>query len=47
MAGADMVVVEFAPRRFARGMGAYTSESGIYNRQTAIARSINADTTCG
>jgi hypothetical protein len=28
----------------ARGMGAYATGAGIYNRQTAIARSINADT---
>jgi len=28
----------------ARGLGAYATGAGIYNRQTAIARSINADT---
>ncbi len=28
----------------ARGMGAYAAGAGVYNQQTAVARSINADT---
>ena len=43
--GAAGVVGARLPRaRFARGLGALYTGAGIYNRRTAIARSINADT---
>ena len=44
MAGADMVVGRVRSKAMSLEAWAYNIGAGIYNRETAVARSINADT---